>query len=451
MREGAGREAGAAAPRPAVGFTVALLPWGDLIEDFLDEIGLTLEEFCSRMTGGWLFGYVAALRRQGIETVIVCVSRRVTSTLRTAHEPTGARVVVVRARGTYALLRRRMTDPYGTSLHAMFGATSSASRPWWRAVHCVAPYLATPLGAVAREIRQAGCKAIICQEYESPRFDATILIGAWLKIPVFATFQGGTWHRSGLERRLRPRTLARSAKLIIASGVEADRVRGRYGVPQSQIARIFNPLDLSDWQPEVKRDARRALDVPENTRVAIWHGRVDIRTKGLDVLLEAWRRVCAERPQADLLLILMGSGVDANALAEDIERTQVPRLRWIRDYVLDKARIRRLLSVGDVYVLPSRREGFPMAPLEAMACGLPVVASAVPGVSDIFTDGEASGGIIVPTADVPAMARTVGKLLDDVALARDLGARARRRVEAAFGVDAVGAQLAHLLREYVDA
>jgi glycosyltransferase involved in cell wall biosynthesis len=239
--------------------------------------------------------------------------------------------------------------------------------------------------------------------------------------------------------------------LIIASGVEADRVRGRYGVPQSQIARIFNPLDLSDWQPEVKRDARRALDVPENTRVAIWHGRVDIRTKGLDVLLEAWRRVCAERPQADLLLILMGSGVDANALAEDIERTQVPRLRWIRDYVLDKARIRRLLSVGDVYVLPSRREGFPMAPLEAMACGLPVVASAVPGVSDIFTDGEASGGIIVPTADVPAMARTVGKLLDDVALARDLGARARRRVEAAFGVDAVGAQLAHLLREYVDA
>jgi starch synthase len=201
MREGAGREAGAAAPRPAVGFTVALLPWGDLIEDFLDEIGLTLEEFCSRMTGGWLFGYVAALRRQGIETVIVCVSRRVTSTLRTAHEPTGARVVVVRARGTYALLRRRMTDPYGTSLHAMFGATSSASRPWWRAVHCVAPYLATPLGAVAREIRQAGCKAIICQEYESPRFDATILIGAWLKIPVFATFQGGTWPRQGTIRR----------------------------------------------------------------------------------------------------------------------------------------------------------------------------------------------------------------------------------------------------------
>ena len=440
----------AAAPRPAAGFTVALLPWGDLIEDFLDEIGLTLEEFCSRMTGGWLFGYVAALRRQGIETAIVCTSRRVTSTLRTVHEPTGARIVVVRAPATYALLRRQMTDPYGTSLRAMFGTTSSAARPWWRLAHHVAPYLATPLGAVAREIRRAGCKAIICQEYESPRFDAAILIGAWLKIPVFATFQGGTWHRSGLERRLRPRTLARSASVIVASGVEAGRVRGQYGVPQSRIARIFNPLELSDWQPEIRRDARRALEVPEGTRVAIWHGRVDIRRKGLDVLLEAWRCVCAERPQADLLMILMGSGVDANALAADIERTHVPHLRWIRDYVLDKDRIRRLLSAGDVYVLPSRHEGFPVAPLEAMACGLPVVAASAPGVSDILAEGEASGGIIVPTGDAPALARTVGKLLDDVALARDLGARARRRVETAFGVDVVGGQLAHLLRGYVN-
>ncbi|MDQ1387939.1 MAG: hypothetical protein QOF56_1393, partial [Acidobacteriaceae bacterium] len=45
---------------------IAILPWGDFIEDFLDAIGVSLEEFSSKMTGGWLFGYVEALRLQGI-------------------------------------------------------------------------------------------------------------------------------------------------------------------------------------------------------------------------------------------------------------------------------------------------------------------------------------------------------------------------------------------------
>ena len=323
--------------------------------------------------------------------------------------------MVVRARGTYALLRRRMTDPYGTSLHAMFGATSSASRPWWRVVHCVAPYLATPLGAVAREIRQAGCKAIICQEYESPRFDATILIGAWLKIPVFATFQGGTWHRSGLERRLRPHTLARSAKLIIASGVEADRVRGRYGVPQSQIARIFNPLDLSDWQPEASVTQPGPRRAGEHACGDLaWTRRYP--RKGLDVLLEAWRRVCAERPQEDSAH-LMGPASTPTPSAGTSSGPR-PKLRWISDYVLDKLNP-SISQRGDVYVLPSRHEGFPVAPLEAMACGAsssglpPHPAS--PKSSPTATRRVAWS---CPSADPTALCRAVGKLLDNRPFAR---------------------------------
>jgi len=56
---------------------LAVLPWGDLIEDFLDEIGISLEDFSSKMTGGWLFGYVDALRLHGIRTCIFCFSDRV--------------------------------------------------------------------------------------------------------------------------------------------------------------------------------------------------------------------------------------------------------------------------------------------------------------------------------------------------------------------------------------
>src|SRR4029077_17696899 len=90
---------------------VALLPWGDLIEDFLAELGMTFAAFRDEMTGGWLFGYVEALRRVGIETVIVCVSAEVDAVERATHRPTGAalrglpaarppRVVARRARGS---------------------------------------------------------------------------------------------------------------------------------------------------------------------------------------------------------------------------------------------------------------------------------------------------------------------------------------------------------------
>jgi glycosyltransferase involved in cell wall biosynthesis len=105
---------------------------------------------------------------------------------------------------------------------------------------------------------------------------------------VFATFQGGSSYRSGIEGRLRPLTLPYCAGLIIGSSLELARVRARYRVPSEKISRIFNPLDLSQWQPSPRHEARRKLDIPDTTRIAIWHGRIDIRTKGLDVLLDAW-------------------------------------------------------------------------------------------------------------------------------------------------------------------
>jgi starch synthase len=426
--------------------TIALVPWGDVIEDFLDEIGVSLDEFSSKMTGGWLFGYIEALRLQGIETVVFCFSARVTSTVRTVHEPTGARIVILRAPGMYRRLRRHMKDPYGCTMHSMFGEKDGGQTGYWRLAHHLAPYLATPTLVLAREIRRAGCTAILCQEYESPRFDALIAIGAMLGIPVFATFQGGNWHRSGLERRVRSYTLRRSAALIIGSSDEAERVRNAYRLGDDRIRRIFNPLDLSEWTPVPRADARRHLGIHPTTRVAFWHGRVDIRRKGLDILLDAWRMVELERSDRDLLLLLVGSGTDDTAMDSQIRNTGAARIRWIREYILAKAEIRRYLSAADVYVLPSRHEGFPVAPLEAMACGLPVVAAAAPGVTDILGRDDAFGGVVVPVGDSQSLAQSLGRLIDDGTMARTLGVRARARVEQAFSIETVGAQLGALLR-----
>ena len=99
------------------------------------------------------------------------------------------------------------------------------------------------------------------------------------------------------------------------------------------------------------------------------------------------------------------------------------------------------LCAADVYTLPSRHEGFAVAPLEAMACGLPVVAADTSGVADLLPDGEGSGGVVVPREDSTALASALGRLLDDQAHARELGIRARRWVEERFSSDAVGDRL----------
>jgi glycosyltransferase involved in cell wall biosynthesis len=90
-----------------------------------------------------------------------------------------------------------------------------------------------------------------------------------------------------------------------------------------------------------------------------------------------------------------------------------------------------------VYAFPSRHEGFPVAPIEAMACGLPVVAAEAQGVEDLVADS----GVVVGRGDSGALADALASLLDDPARRRELGEAARRRVEQEFSLEAVGVRL----------
>ena len=89
-----------------------------------------------------------------------------------------------------------------------------------------------------------------------------------------------------------------------------------------------------------------------------------------------------------------------------------------------------LLAAADLFVLPSLWEGLPMALVEAMAAGLPVVATEVSGTRAVMVDGET--GLLVPPGDVPALARAITALLCDPARAAAMGAAGRRRVETYF-------------------
>jgi glycosyltransferase involved in cell wall biosynthesis len=144
-------------------------------------------------------------------------------------------------------------------------------------------------------------------------------------------------------------------------------------------------------------------------------------------------------------LAFMGTGPDAGELHRRIEHSPLRNVHWIEEYVLDRDRIRRFLGAADVYAFPSRHEGFPVAPVEAMASGLPVVAADAPGISDLFSAGPEHGGLVVPRGEPVAFAHALQQLLTDRDRRRTLGANARARVEAAFSLPSVGAELAGAL------
>ena len=424
---------------------VALVNWSHLIEDFLDPLGVSLETFQDSFRGSWIFGYIDALRLVGVETVLFCISARVAAPWRFTHAPTGGPVCMLPAPKIYRAVRRQVLNPYAKTLEEAVGDVGGVRRILLAALKEVAPYLTTPLGWLARELRREGCNVILCQEYENPRFDACLLLGKLIRLPVFATFQGGNWQLSCLERPVRWLTVRACAGLIIGTRTEMQRVQVRYRIHPSKVARIFNPIDVAGWSSIDRNAARAALGIPTEAEVVVWHGRIDLYRKGLDVLLDAWDRVSREREGRDLRLLLVGTGEGASELRERIAAVRPKGLTWVDRFDHERVTIQRYLSAADVYTLPSRHEGFPVAPIEAMACGLPVVAADAPGVQDILENGEASGGLIVQRGDAGALAQALGRLLDDKAWALELGRRARRRAEACFSLEAVGKQLRQFL------
>jgi len=259
--------------------TVALLPWGNVMEDFLDTIGVSLEAFCKEFTGSWMFGYVDALRQVGVRTVVICVSARVVAPSRFTHVPTGASICVLPVPRIYRRLRRKMVNPYGRTIRQMFGEIGHSRfflLPVLGAFKEAVLYMTTPLRSIARELRREGCKVILCQEYEYPRFDVCVMLGRLMRLPVFATFQGGDYQRCRIERYLRPHTVRACAGLIIATQRENQRVRTRYGIDPTKLTRIFNPINLELWSAIDRAEARGALAIPADAQVIVWHGRVSI-------------------------------------------------------------------------------------------------------------------------------------------------------------------------------
>jgi starch synthase len=408
---------------------VALLPFGDVFHDFLDPLGVGIDSFREAFVGSWMFGYVMALSTAGVRTVLICPTSKVSATVRATHEPTGAEIVLLPTSWLFLTLRSCALD----------GKVAGRRDPrtLGRAVAAhTAPYTGTPFVGLARELHRADVRAVLCQEYETPRFDICAAVGRAMRRPVFGVFQGGDEQHSLLERPLRPLSLQAAAGLLSGSAVELERVRRAYGLPETKLFHVPNPIDVSFWRPGDRRAARAALGIDPEARVVAWHGQF-VRRKGLDVLLEAWQVVCSALGGRDLVLTLMGAGEEVDGLRRRVADMRAGEVRLLDGWVHDRMRIREMIIAADIYAFPSRSEGVPVAPAEAMACGLPVVGTNASGVGDVIGDC----GVVVPVDDVAALASGISSLLDNHDLRAALGPNARARAEEQFSHDAVGAEL----------
>ena len=416
---------------------VGLLPWGQVIEDFLEGLQLEVEDFVSAMSGGWLFGYVEALATAGVSVVIICVSADVYRLERRVHAPTGVTLWLLPPTRAWRIAGGFVADRQAWSVRdAVLPEPGVVQRLAAVMAHHALPWLSTPRGALKRVIAMEKLDCLLCQEYEDARLDLCLLAARSRRIPVTATFQGGSASRTPLERFIRPVSMRAVAHLFVGSEGEIARIGGSYGVGPDRVSRVPNPIVLADWPVGDRRHARAALGIPYEAEVVSWHGRIDLQRKGLDVLLAAWNQLAidASRPQ---VLLLVGDGDDANELRIQLARMDGD-VRWHDRYVTDRKIIREHLAAADVAVLPSRHEGFAVALLEAMASGRAVVASDVPGVTDTAPRGEQDGVLVVPPGDHQALAAGLRRVLSDGPLAAAMGRAARTRVEQGFSLQAVG-------------
>ena len=150
--------------------------------------------------------------------------------------------------------------------------------------------------------------------------------------------------------------------------------------------------------------------------------------KGIDVLLHAVSMVRATL--AGVTLAVLGDGPERQALASLAERLGLGSAVEFRGAVKDVA---PYLAQAGIFVLPSRFEGFPLALLEAISAGLPVVATEVDGNVDIVRNGV--DGLLVPPDDPSALANALLRLLHEPGLATQLGDAARLRAASCFDVD----------------
>jgi glycosyltransferase involved in cell wall biosynthesis len=210
----------------------------------------------------------------------------------------------------------------------------------------------------------------------------------------------------------------KTAHAVVANSDAAADVLRREGVADTKIRTIPNGVDVSAYTPVGRRERLRRIITVANLRPE----------KGYDTLIVAAALIVRHRPDVEFAVV--GDGPLRGSLIDEVAaRGLSSHFRFLGQ----RNDVPALLATSDVFVLASRSEACPNGVLEAMAAGLPIVATRVGGIPELIDAGRT--GMLVDADDAGALATSVIDLMDRPDFAHHLGRAARERAERRFSLD----------------
>lgn len=300
-------------------------------------------------------------------------------------------------------------------------------------------YVLTAMGAMVRLRRHA---EVLHAHHLYLDAVAAAAAGRLLRAPALAKVAcgGAVGDLARLRRTTGNRVLLRilhGLHRVVAPSRQTEAEVHAAGFSEDGVVRIPNGVDISRFAPT------GAVRSDRSARTVLFLGRLDPQ-KGVNVLLSAWGEVAARL--SDFTLTIGGQGPEGPALrAAAIHAGLEGRVRFLGSVLDPETHLRAAAA----FVLPSWHEGLPNALLEAMATGLPCVATTIGGTTDVATDER--DALLVPPGDSAALAKALLRILTNADLAGRLGTAARLRVVAEFSLEAMVARYEQLYREMKNA
>ena len=229
-------------------------------------------------------------------------------------------------------------------------------------------------------------------------------------------------------------TVLRKADRFISISREVREDFLAAGIAEEKIIHIPNGVDTDKYHPVTKATQSRlrgTLNLPDG-RLFCYSGKLN-QGKGLELVVRVWPEVIKQYPDASVVFI--GGGANQflsfeSKLREEVRQRGLDEVIMFTGYVSNVA---DYLQACDYFLFPSESEGMPNALLEAVACGLPAVATRIGGNTDIINDDQL--GYLIPVGDEQALLKSVLALLQDSAKAEAMGRAMRLRIEELFALD----------------